>query len=130
MELGKKHVTIMLIMITEVLGFSLVLPFLPLYAQELGASPLVVGLIFTSFSVFQFFSAPIMGRLSDRYGRRPMLMLSQFSTFIGFLVLGFADTLALIFLSRMIDGLFGSNFTIAQAYLRDISSQKDRRKSF
>jgi DHA1 family tetracycline resistance protein-like MFS transporter len=130
MELRKEHYIILLIMITEVLGFSLILPFLPLFAQELGANPLVVGLIFTSFSVFQLFSAPIMGRLSDRYGRRPMLVISQFSTFVGFLVLGFANTLALIFLSRIIDGLFGSNFTIAQAYMSDISSKKDRSKIF
>ena len=130
MELRKEHYVILLIMITEVLGFSLILPFLPLYAQELGASPLVVGLIFTSFSFFQMFSAPIMGRLSDRYGRRPMLVISQFSTFVGFLILGFADTLALIFLSRIVDGMFGSNFTIAQAYLSDISSKKDRSKVF
>lgn len=130
MELRKEHYIILLIMITEILGFSLILPFLPLYAQELGANPLVVGLIFTSFSFFQMLSAPILGRLSDRYGRRPMLLISQFSTFVGFLILGFANTLALIFLSRIVDGLFGSNYTIASAYLSDISPKKDRSKVF
>jgi DHA1 family tetracycline resistance protein-like MFS transporter len=130
MDLRKEHLVIFLILVTEVMGFSLVLPFLPLYAQELGASPLVVGLIFTSFSFFQLISAPIMGRLSDHYGRKPLLMISQFSTFIGFMILGFADTLALIFLSRIVDGMFGSNFTISQAYLSDISSKKDRSKAF
>jgi DHA1 family tetracycline resistance protein-like MFS transporter len=130
MHFRREYAVIFLIMVTEVLGFSLVLPFLPLFAQELGASPLVVGLIFASFSLFQFFSAPIMGRLSDSYGRRPMIMLSQFSTFLGFMVLGFADTLALIFASRIIDGLLGSNFTIAQAYMSDISSKKERSKAF
>lgn len=126
----KEYFVIFLILVTEVLGFSLVLPFLPLYAQDLGASPLIVGLIFTSFSVFQLVSAPILGRLSDIYGRRPLLIISQLSTFAGFVVLGFANTLALIFLSRIIDGMFGSNFTVAQAYLSDISSKKDRSKAF
>ncbi len=126
----KEYFVIFVILVTEVLGFSLVLPFLPLYAQDLGASPLIVGLIFTSFSVFQLISAPILGRLSDIYGRRPLLVISQLSTFLGFMVLGFANTLALIFLSRIIDGMFGSNFTVAQAYLSDISSKKDRSKAF
>ncbi len=130
MKLRKEYITILIILITEVLGFSLILPFLPFYAQEFGASPLVIGLLLTTFSLFQFISAPIMGRLSDQYGRRPLLMISQFSTFLGFVILGFANSLWLIFLSRIVDGLFGSNFTIAQAYLSDISSKKDRAKAF
>jgi MFS family permease len=130
MKLKKEHITILIVMITEVLGFSLILPFLPLYAQDFGASPLVIGLLLTTFSLFQFISAPIMGRLSDHYGRKPLLMISQFSTFIGFLILGFANSLWMLFLSRIVDGLFGSNFTIAQAYLSDTSSKKDRSKAF
>ncbi|OGJ37820.1 MAG: hypothetical protein A2383_01900 [Candidatus Pacebacteria bacterium RIFOXYB1_FULL_39_46] len=118
------------IQITEVLGFSLILPFLPFYALEYGASPFTVGMILTVFSLFQFISSPIMGSLSDGYGRRPLLLLSQFSTFISFLVLGFANSLWLIFLSRIIDGLLGSNFTIAQAYISDITSKKNRSKAF
>ena len=118
------------ILVTEVLGFSLILPFLPFYAQQFGATPLVIGLIATSFSFFQFFSAPVMGRLSDHYGRKPMLVLSQLSTFVGFLILGFANSLWMIFLSRIVDGLFGANYTIAQAYLSDISDKKERSKIF
>jgi len=130
MKVKKEYLVILTILITEVLGFSLILPFLPFYAQEFGATPLEIGLILTSFSFFQFFSAPIMGRLSDHYGRKPLLIISQFSTFIGFLILGFANALWMIFLSRIVDGLFGSNFTIAQAYLSDISSKEDRSKVF
>jgi MFS transporter, DHA1 family, tetracycline resistance protein len=126
----KEFLTIFIIMVTETLGFSLILPFLPFYAQELGATPITIGLILTSFSLFQFFSAPIMGRLSDIYGRKPLLMLSQFSTFLGFVILGFSNKLWLVFLSRIIDGALGSNFTIAQAYLSDISSKEDRSKAF
>lgn len=117
-------------MITEVLGFSLVLPFLPLLAEKLGGNPFQIGLIVASFSLFQFFSAPIMGKISDYVGRRPMLIISQLSTFVSFIILGFANSLWLIVLSRVIDGLFGSNQAIAQAYLSDISSKKDRSRAF
>ena len=130
MKLGREHITILVIMITEVLGFSLILPFLPFYAQEFGATPLTIGLILASFSFFQFISAPIMGRLSDHYGRKPLLVLSQLSTFVSFIILGFANSLWMIFLSRIVDGLLGSNYTIAQAYLSDISSTEDRTKVF
>jgi MFS transporter, DHA1 family, tetracycline resistance protein len=126
----RRLIIIFIIQVTEVLGFSLILPFLPFYAQSYGASPFVVGLILTAFSLFQFISSPIMGKLSDTYGRRPLLLISQFSTFISFLVLGFSNTLFLIFLSRIIDGLLGSNFTIAQAYISDITSKEDRSKAF
>lgn len=130
MKLTKERLTIFIILVTEVLGFSLILPFLPFYAQELGATPLTVGLILTSFSLCQLISAPIMGRLSDHYGRKPLLIISQLSTVVGFLVLGFSKSLWMIFLSRIIDGLIGSNFTIAQSYLSDISTKKDRSKAF
>ncbi len=130
MKLTKQHVIIFTILVTEVLGFSLILPFLPFYAQQFGATPLMIGLISTSFSLCQFFSSPIMGRLSDHYGRKPLLILSQLSTFVGFLILGFANSLWMIFLSRIVDGLVGANYTIAQAYLSDISKKKDRSKIF
>jgi len=126
----KEYLIILIIQITETLGFSLILPFLPFYAQSLGATPLTIGLIFTAFSLCQFISAPIMGRLSDHYGRKPLLIFSQLSTFISFLLLGFANSLWMIFLSRIIDGILGSNFTIAQAYLSDLSSKKNRSKAF
>jgi len=130
MKLSRAHFIVLIIQITEVLGFSLILPFLPLYARDLGATPLVVGLIPASFSLLQLFSAPIMGRLSDTYGRKPLLILSQISTLLSFIVLGFAHSLWLIFLSRAIDGLLGSNFTIAQAYLSDTSTKKNRSQIF
>jgi multidrug resistance protein len=117
-------------MITEVLGFSLILPFLPFYAKQMGATPLQVGLLLTSFSLFQFITAPIMGRLSDIYGRKPLLIISQISTVISFIILALSNSLWMLYLSRIVDGLLGSNGTIAQAYLSDISSKKDRSKAF
>jgi DHA1 family tetracycline resistance protein-like MFS transporter len=126
----KRLAIIFIIQITEVLGFSLILPFLPFYAQTYGASPFTIGLILTFFSLFQFLSSPIMGKLSDSYGRRPLLLLSQLSTAISFLVLALSNSLWMIFLSRAIDGILGSNFTIAQAYISDITEPKDRSKAF
>lgn len=126
----RRFLIILLIQITEVLGFSLILPFLPLFAQDLGASPLLIGLILTSFSFFQFFSSPILGKLSDSYGRKPLLILSQISTFISFIILAFSNSIWMIFFSRMIDGLLGSNYSISQAYISDISSKKNRSKAF
>lgn len=130
MKLTKQHFIIFLILITEVLGFSLVLPFLPLFAQDMGASALVVGLLLTTFSFFQFVSAPIAGSLSDKYGRKPLLLISQVATMISFITLGLAGSLWMLFLSRAIDGLLGSNATIAKAYLSDITPRKDRSKVF
>ncbi len=114
MKLKKEHLTILIILITEILGFSLILPFLPFYAQEFGATPLQIGLLLTAFSLFQFFSSPILGKISDYYGRKPLLIISQLSTFISFIILGFANSLEMLYLSRIVDGLFGSNYTIAQ----------------
>lgn len=130
MKISKEMAIIFAIQTTEVLGFSLILPFLPLYAQKLGANPLEIGLIFAVFSFFQLLSQPIMGKLSDKYGRKPLLIISQVSTFISFLVLANAKVLWMIYLSRIIDGLLGSNATIAQAYISDISEKKDRSKAF
>lgn len=130
MENRKQLFVIALIMLTEILGWTIILPFLPYYALEFGATPLMVGLIIASFSVFQFISAPIIGKLSDKYGRKPMLIISQFSSFVGFMILGFANSLFMIFLSRVIDGLFGSNMTISNAYVTDITKGKNRAKVF
>lgn len=130
MKLSPALFTILIIQVTEVLGFSLVLPFLPAYAQKFGAGPLQIGLILAIFSLFQFVSAPIIGNLSDRYGRKYLLIFSQISTFIGFIVLGSATTLWMILLSRIIDGALGSNLTLVQAYLSDISTKKDRTRVF
>ena len=124
--LRKEFFTLFLIQVTEVFGFSLILPFLSLYAQDLGANPFQVSLMLTIFSFFQFFMAPVMGKLSDIYGRKPLLMFSQLATFVSFLLLAFANSIWMIAASRIVDGLFGSNAVIAQAYLSDISSEEER----
>ncbi|AUX24752.1 multidrag resistance protein [Sorangium cellulosum] len=121
---------IFLTVFVDVLGLTLVLPLLPFYAEHFGATPLVVGLLAASYAVCQLISGPILGRISDRAGRKPTLLASQMGTFIGFLVLGSADSLWMLFLGRIIDGLTAGNLTIAQAYISDVTRPEERTKAF
>jgi DHA1 family tetracycline resistance protein-like MFS transporter len=114
------------IVLVDMLGFSLILPLLRYIAVGFGASDFAVGLLVSSYALAQFFGAPVLGRLSDRFGRRPILLVSIFGTFIGFMVLGFANTLWMIFLSRIIDGITGGNISVAQAYISDVTDPEHR----
>ena len=120
---------IFLIVFIDLLGFGLILPLLPFYAESFGASSVVVGLLIASYSAMQFIGAPILGRLSDRWGRRPVLLVSQLGTFTGFILLGLAASLPMLFLSRIIDGISGANLSTAQAYIADVTDEKNRAKS-
>ena len=117
---------ILLYVFVDVLGFSLILPLLPYYATSFGASSTVVGLLLAANAVTQFVGAPLLGRLSDRYGRRPLLLVSLMGTVAAFLMLGLAKSLWMLFLSRIVDGLLGGNISLAQAYITDITSDRDR----
>ena len=119
---------IFVIVFVDLLGFSLILPLLPYYAATFGADAFVTGLLVASYAVAQFIGAPILGRLSDRFGRRPILLVSILGTFIGFLLLGVAGALWMLFVSRVIDGLTGGNISVAQAYITDVTNQKNRAK--
>jgi MFS transporter, DHA1 family, tetracycline resistance protein len=120
--------SVILVVFIDLLGFSLILPLLPYYAKSFGANGFVTGLLVASYAAMQLIGAPLLGRLSDRYGRRPILLVSIFGTFIGFLLLGFATTLWMLFASRLIDGITGGNISIAQAYISDVTDPKDRAK--
>lgn len=113
----------------ELLGYSLVLPLLPYYADAFGASLTLVGALGTVNAFCQLLAAPVVGRLSDRYGRRPLLLFSIGGTVISFLILGLARSLGTIFLSRALDGLFGGNVALARAYIADITDEKSRARS-
>lgn len=127
---NKRLVTIFVIVFVDLLGFSLILPLLPYYANTFGANDITIGLLVASYAAAQLLGAPLLGRLSDRFGRRPILLLSIFGTFIGFLLLGFARTLWMLFASRILDGLTGGNISVAQAYIADVTDEKNRAKSF
>jgi DHA1 family tetracycline resistance protein-like MFS transporter len=135
---------IFFVVFVDMVGFGLILPLLPYYAETFSATPLIIGLLVASFAAASLLGAPLMGRLSDRYGRRPMLLLSIAGTFIGYLFLGFAQpighlianlfashavnafTIGTLFFSRIIDGFTGGNITIAQAYISDVTDETNR----
>src|SRR5581483_1193588 len=114
----------------DVLGFTIILPLLPFYSERLGASPTVVGELVSTYAVFQLIAGPILGQISDRRGRRPILLVSQAGTLAGFLILAFARHIWLLFLARAIDGATAGNLTIAQAYISDVTTPEKRAKSF
>jgi len=107
-------VPIFLIVVVDVLGLTIMLPLLPFYAERLGASPTVVGGLIATYALCQLLAGPMLGRISDRVGRRPVLLVSQVGTFIGLLILAYAPTLWVVFLSRAIDGLTAGNLSIAR----------------
>lgn len=130
MEKTKKNLGLVFFFVfIDLLGYSLILPLLPYYADEYNATPFIIGLIGTINAIGQLIAAPIIGRLSDRYGRRPLLIFSISGTVLSFLILGFANTLFLLILSRFLDGVLGGNVALARAYITDISDEKDRAKS-
>jgi DHA1 family tetracycline resistance protein-like MFS transporter len=118
---------IFMIVFVDVLGLGITIPVLPLYAQNVfGASALQIALMSTAYFVAQFFAAPLLGRLSDQRGRRPVLIFSQAGTFLALLLSGLAPGLLFLYAARMIDGLTGGNVSVAQAYLSDITDEKNR----
>ena len=123
-------VPIFLIVAVDILGFTIILPLLPFYAERLGASAQTVGFLVSTYAVCQLVSGPLLGRASDRIGRRPMLLLSQAGTLVGFLVLAWSRVLWVVFLSRVIDGATAGNISLAQAYVADVTEPEERSKSF
>src|SRR5512147_3169559 len=103
----KKITPIFVIVLIDLLGLTIIIPLMPLYATSFGADPLTIGLLGATYPLMQFIGAPFLGRLSDRFGRKPVLLVSQLGTLLGFLVLGLANSLWLLFLARIIDGLSG-----------------------
>ncbi len=114
----------------DLIGFGMVIPILPFYAssEQFLATPFEIGLLFSVYSWMQFVFSPILGRLSDRYGRRPILFISLLGSAVGYFVIGFANTLALVFLGRIIGGITGGNISAAQAYIADVTTKENRAK--
>jgi DHA1 family tetracycline resistance protein-like MFS transporter len=114
----------------DLVGFGIVIPVLPFYVEgtKFNASPRVVGLLFASYSIMQLIFTPILGRLSDKHGRRPVLFLSLLGTSLGFFILGFATTVWMLFVGRIIDGITGGNISTAQAYIADVTTKENRAK--
>src|SRR3954471_12714548 len=121
---------IFLIVAVDVLGLTIMIPLLPFYAEKLGASPSQVGWLVGVYALFQLFSGPLLGRMSDHVGRKPLLIVSQIGTLVGFLVTALAGTLWVVFLGRIIDGCTAGNLSLAQAYISDVTKPEERAKSF
>jgi DHA1 family tetracycline resistance protein-like MFS transporter len=121
---------IFLIVLVDIFGLTIIIPLLSIYAEHFGASPLKATLLVSIYALCQLVSGPLLGRASDRVGRKPLLLVSQLGTFIGFIVLARATSLWMVYLSRVIDGSTAGNISLAQAYISDNSDPKDRTKSF
>jgi MFS transporter, DHA1 family, tetracycline resistance protein len=117
-----------LVVFIDLLGFGIVLPLLPFYASEYGASGTTVGLVVGVYSLMQFFFAPIWGRLSDRVGRRPILILSLTGSVIGYLIFATAQSIPVLMISRLLAGIAAANISTAQAYITDITTSENRAK--
>jgi MFS transporter, DHA1 family, tetracycline resistance protein len=116
------------VVLTDLIGFGIVIPLLPFYGMHFGASPLVVTLLMSTYSLFQLFVAPLWGGLSDRHGRRPILLVSLAGSVAGYLWLGFADTLWMLFAARAVQGACAGNIAAAQAYVADVTTPENRAK--
>ncbi len=123
-------VIIFLTIFVNLVGFGIIIPLLPFYAETFGASPLVVGLLFAVFSICQLLAAPALGDWSDKYGRRPVLVFSLFGTVVSFVMLALAHSITMLFLARIVDGLSGGNISTARAYVADITAPKDRARAY
>src|SRR5438876_3482065 len=121
---------IFLTIFVNLIGFGIIIPLLPFYAETFGASPLVIGLLFAVFSVCQLVAAPALGDLSDRYGRRPVLIFSLAGTVLSFVMLALAHTVTMLFLARVVDGLSGGNISTARAYVADVTEPDDRARAY
>ena len=121
---------IFLIVLVDVLGFTIVIPLLSLYAEKFGATPLVATLIVSVYAICSLVSTPIIGNLSDRFGRRPLLLVSQAGTCAGFIILGLSTSLWMVFVGRILDGLTAGNLSTAQAYISDHTAPENRAKAF
>ncbi len=110
----------------DMIGFGIILPVLPLYAQDLGASPTTIGFLLATFSVAQLLCAPLWGRLSDRIGRKPVILVSLFGTALGSFITGGAGVLWLLFAGRLIDGASGASVSVAQAAVTDVAPPEER----
>jgi MFS transporter, DHA1 family, tetracycline resistance protein len=122
MALGLMFLTVFI----DLIGFGIILPLLPLYVKQFGATGFAAGLLLMSYSLMQFFFAPMWGRLSDKIGRKPVLLISLAASAAGYAIWGFSTSLAMLFVSRIVAGFGNANLAVAQAYIADVTPEEYR----
>jgi multidrug resistance protein len=125
----REKIVVLFTVLVDVIGVGIVIPILPFYVGSFGASPLTITLLFSSFAFFAFLVAPLLGAMSDRVGRRPVLIVSLFSTAVGWFVFASASNIPLLFLGRIINGAGAGNFTVAQSCLVDLARDEKERSA-
>ena len=129
MRVGRSPLLVIFVTVfIDLLGFGIILPMLPFYAQDFGASDTLIGLLFASYSLMQFLFSPVWGRISDAVGRRPILLMSLLGTAVSFTIFGFAGTLIVLFVGRILAGIFGAVITTAFAFIADVTTPENRAK--
>ncbi len=126
----KALIPILAITAVDVLGFTILIPLLPFYAEKYGATPFIIGAIYATVALFSLVSSPFWGRISDKIGRKGVLLVSQIAAFIAFVLLGIGGSLTIIFIARAIEGIGGGTIGVTQAYVADVTEPKDRAKAF
>ncbi len=124
-----KLIVLFVVAFVDMVGLVMILPLLPFYATSFGATAAVVGVLVSAFSLAQLAFAPIWGRFSDRYGRRPVILIGLAITAVAYVVFGLADTILVLLVSRVIQGMGGGTIGVVQAYVADVSPPEERTKS-
>jgi len=114
----------------DILGFSILIPLMPFYVQKFGGSPFVIGVLFSTFALCQLIAGPVWGNVSDRVGRKAVLIVSQIGATIGWTMLAFAPTLTFVFIARIIEGLSGGNISVTQSYVADVVEPAKRARAY
>ncbi|WP_292943997.1 MFS transporter [Mucilaginibacter sp. 44-25] len=130
MKMNRMIWVLVLIAVINSMGFGIIIPLLYPYGKKFGVTEHTIGLLTATFSIAQFIATPILGSLSDKWGRKPILIISLVGTAASFVLFGLANSIFMLFAARVLDGLTGGNISVAQAMISDISSPKDRAKNF
>src|SRR3989344_8135631 len=127
---NRNLLVVSIIAVVNALGYGITIPLIYSYSQRFGLTDFENGLLFSVFSLAQFIATPIIGRMSDKYGRKPLLLISLIGTAISFVMMAFANSAAMLFVARALDGITAGNIPVASAVISDTTETKDRARGF
>ena len=128
-DMKRNYMILFLLVATELIGFGLIIPILPQISQKFTSSGVLIGILLSSYSFAQFLAAPLLGQLSDKFGRKPILIFSKIGTIISYIILSQSSTYWGLLIARCLDGFTGGNIAVARAYLADITPAEKRSKA-